>query len=158
GDACEIAARTIKAPHQSELDRISARSENDWYVPRRRFGSQCHIAAYCDDRCRPSAYQLSGKRWQPFDTAVHRVVLDRHVAALCKADLRQTPEKRLDKLRRRFPGWHVEPDDDRLRPLLGPDKERPPSRATEPRDEIPASHSITSSASASSMGGTDKPS
>ena len=40
-DAGEIAARPIEARHQAKLDRINARCKNDWYVLRRRFGSEC---------------------------------------------------------------------------------------------------------------------
>src|SRR5262249_53679677 len=42
--------------------------------------------------------------------------------------------------------------------LLRPRRNRPRSRAAEQRDERPARHSITSSARASSVGGTSRPS
>jgi hypothetical protein len=45
--------------------------------------------------------------------------------------------------------WH--------RPLLRPCRQRPCQRAPEPRNELPPSHSITSSARASSVGGTSMP-
>jgi hypothetical protein len=41
--------------------------------------------------------------------------------------------------------------------LLRPRRHRPRRRASEPRDELPAPHSITSSAVASSVGGTSMP-
>src|SRR5215470_14891838 len=82
GDAREIAARTIKARHQAKLDRISARRKNYWYVPRRRFGSQCRRSASCSDQRWPSAYQISGKRRQPFVIALRGAVLNRHVVVL----------------------------------------------------------------------------
>src|SRR5262245_26819027 len=45
-----------------------------------------------------------------------------------------------------------------LRPLLRPRRERPRHRPAEKRDELAALHSITSSARASSVGGTSRPS
>src|SRR5262249_48744643 len=89
--------------------------------------------------------------------AVRGLVLDRHVAALGKAGLRQTPAKPLDKFRLRSSRLDVEPADGWLRPLLRPDKERPPGR-TKPRNELPPSHSITSSARPSSVMGNIRPS
>jgi hypothetical protein len=62
GDAREIAARTIKARHQAKLDRISARSKNDWNVPRCLLGTRCRKALRREDRRWPSAYQISGER------------------------------------------------------------------------------------------------
>src|SRR5262249_19146706 len=55
-------------------------------------------------------------------------------------------------------GLAVEKSDYRHRGLLRPRRERPRRRAAEQRDEVPSFHSITSSARASSIGGTSRPS
>jgi hypothetical protein len=55
-------------------------------------------------------------------------------------------------------GPHLEPADGRLRLRLCPDKERTRHRATDPRNELPPFHSITSSAIASRFGGMVRPS
>ena len=81
GDASKIAAGTIEARHQAELDRISADYKNDWDGPRRRLDGQCGIACRSDDHRHLSAYQISGKRRQLFEMAVCRVVLYDYVAA-----------------------------------------------------------------------------
>src|SRR5215470_17634228 len=50
------------------------------------------------------------------------------------------------------------PPHHRQRRLLRPSRQRPSRRPTEPRDELPSPHSITSSAMASRFGGTARPS
>jgi hypothetical protein len=54
--------------------------------------------------------------------------------------------------------YAAEEPDDRHRRLLRARRQRPRGRAAEQRDELAASHSITSSARASRVGGTMRPS
>jgi hypothetical protein len=72
----------LRLATKPKLDRIAAQPKNDWNVPRRRFGSQCRRGCNYDDRRRPSAYHIGGKRRQTLGMAVREVVLNAHVAAL----------------------------------------------------------------------------
>src|SRR5262249_14075575 len=89
-------------------------------------------------------------------------MLDLHVAADRPAQLLQTlQERRAACWRNGFPRRlaHEHADAPHALPLLRPRRERPPNRrAAEQRDDIAAVHSITSSARASSVGGTSRPS
>jgi len=67
--------------HQAKLDWIDPHRKYDWYGLRRRLGGQCRKAAHDEDRRRPSAYQITGKLWQPLVMTVCGVVLDRYVTA-----------------------------------------------------------------------------
>src|SRR5207244_12873510 len=87
-------------------------------------------------------------------------ILDRNVAPFDEAGLLQTL---LERLREYWIdiGWKAaEITDHGYRPLLRPRRYRPCSRrAAEQRDELaPPDHSITSSARASNVGGTVRPS
>jgi hypothetical protein len=69
----------IEDCHQAKVDWIDSHGKYDWYGLRCRLGGRCRRAARCEDRRRPSAYQITGKRRQPLCMAVCDVVLDRHV-------------------------------------------------------------------------------
>ena len=90
--------------------------------------------------------------------AVRPAVFDRHVAALGVASFTQA----LCEIRRTYfafasgePGWRNPITG--IAGLLRPRRQRPHRRAAQQRDELAASHSITSSARASSDGGTVTP-
>src|SRR5262249_3715736 len=88
------------------------------------------------------------------------MILDRHVLALDVAGFAETfPEN--DRAGRGASGRpEVDEADNRHRTLLRTRRERPCDRscAAEQGDELAASHSITSSARASSIAGTSRPS
>src|SRR5262249_38685544 len=85
-------------------------------------------------------------------------VIDSHVAALNITSFAQAlPECGHQMCNTFGPGGGEEPDH-RHRRLLRARRERPRRRAAEQRDEVAAVHSITSSAMASTPGGTVRPS
>ena len=85
-------------------------------------------------------------------------VFDRHVLALDIAGFLQALAKCAQAVRERVRRCAVEKPDHRHRRLLRARRERPRRRAAEQRDELAPLHSITSSARASSVGGTSRPS
>src|SRR5262245_7974415 len=90
---------------------------------------------------------------------IRPAVFDAQVSALDIAGVRQTSTNGSDVLASCFerPGFEI--TDHRHRRLLRPRDDRPRRHAAEQRDELAAvTHSITSSARASSVGGTSRPS
>src|SRR5262249_54069403 len=86
-------------------------------------------------------------------------VLDRHVTTFDKTGLIQALVERSQEVRESFSRPSVKEADHLHRRLLGVRRERPRGcRAAEQRDELASSHSMTSSARASSVGGTSRPS
>src|SRR5262245_24343798 len=86
-------------------------------------------------------------------------IFDRDVLAFDVATFAQTLSKRIEIVGIRRSRRAVEKPDDGDPRLLRPRRERPRRRgAAEQRDELATSHSITSSACASNVGGTSMPS
>src|SRR5262249_55607454 len=83
---------------------------------------------------------------------------DGHIAALDVSGFAQALAECLQAFDGRLRRTGSEKPDHRHRRLLRPRRERPHSSATEQRDELAALHSITSSARASSLSETVKPS
>src|SRR5262249_5826498 len=83
---------------------------------------------------------------------------DRDVFVLYKAGLTQAGEERGHGVGVGFSCGLIEEPDHRHRGLLRARREGPCGRAADQRDEPPAFHSITSSARASSVGGSVRPS
>src|SRR5215471_5696756 len=115
------------------------------------------------EQCSPlSFYFLSCKCGKPRSTSViaafRPAILDRHILALDIAGLLQTLMKRAHHGCEAVGQSAVEEPDHRHRRLLRARRERPRRRAAEQRDERAALHSITSSARASNIGGTSRPS
>src|SRR5215831_12801752 len=105
-----------------------------------------------------TAYQVSCEVGQPIILILRPAILDRHILAFdVPAFANALPEcghKTCSVGGRRA----AEEPDYRHRRLLRARRERPRGRAAEQRDEIAPLHSITSSARASSVGGTSRPS
>src|SRR5215510_6481070 len=99
---------------------------------------------------------------QPRETIIvtlRPAVFDRHVAALDVAGLGESSAKRVDQVRIRAGRSAVEEPHHRHRLRLRARRKWPGnSRATEKHDELAPFHSITSSAVASNIGGTSRPS
>src|SRR5262245_49760472 len=83
---------------------------------------------------------------------------DRHVPAFDVADFAQAHTERGDELCVALGCSAAQKPDHRHLRLLRARRERPRGRAPEQRDEVAPLHSITSSATASSDGGTARPS
>src|SRR5258705_316975 len=86
-------------------------------------------------------------------------VFDRNVLSGHISDFAQAAAKAFHQMRALAGRNTVQEPDQRHRHLLRPRRERPSCRGpTQQRDELAPFHSITSSARASSMGGTSRPS
>src|SRR4030095_12886380 len=103
------------------------------------------------------AGQVSQQGRQPFIPPFRPALLDHDVATLDEAGLSQAAAKRSHDVLERCRGGVAQEADDGHRRLLRARRERPRRRAAEQRDELATcSHSITSSAVASSLSGTAK--
>src|SRR5262245_63849444 len=99
--------------------------------------------------------QIGRQLRQAVGLVVSEAVYDRHVLALNEALLLQALTEFAQALSKPVSRGAAEEPDHRHRRLLRPRRKRPCSRAAEQRDELAApDHSITSSARASSVGGT----
>src|SRR5262249_11926499 len=103
--------------------------------------------------------QIGGERRKSVIAAFRPAILDRHILALDIAGLLQTLMKRAYHGCEAVGQSAVEEPDHRHRRLLRARRERPRGRrAAEQQYELAALHSITSSASASSLSGIWRPS
>src|SRR5262249_41813295 len=104
-----------------------------------------------------SAHQFTGQRRQPIILTVRPAVFDCDVLALDMARLLQPLSKRAQTLPVVLERCGAEEADHRECRLLRARRKRPRRRTAEQRDEFAPLHSITSSARASSVGGTSRP-
>src|SRR5262249_42895429 len=105
-----------------------------------------------------AADEVGRQPWKPIGLVVSPAKVDGNVLSLDDSGLLQPLPKRCDKWRGASSRRATEEPDHRHRRLLRARRERPRGCAAEQRDEIAAFHSITSSARASSEGGTVSPS
>src|SRR5262245_13746418 len=144
-----------KARHETDGNRISADHDN-WHCARRLLGSEARRSAPGDDGVRMQANQLSGKDGVALGAAIREAVLELQALLFDVAEDTH-PVAQPFKRWPRLIGENA--DATNLAPLGGSSKRRRDNRAAEQRDELTAAaHSITSSARASSVGGTSSPS
>src|SRR5262245_189730 len=157
--ASTIAARSIQAGHQAVLDRIAAGREDDWYRDRCRL-SRDGSKGIPDYHAHWPAKEVAYQRLQPISLIVRIAFFDCDVLALDEACFRQSLAEYCHESHRVRQGRAAEKADHRHLWLLPPCRQRPQCRCTaEQRDELaPPHHSITSSASASSLSGIVRPS
>src|SRR5262245_4963993 len=111
-----------------------------------------------DDHRRLAAEQVGGEARQPIRLIVRPALLDSDVASVDEPFLAQAVAKLCHDRRERRSGRAAQQPDYRQPRLLRARRERPcRSCAAEKDDELSPFHSITSSARASSVGGTSKP-
>src|SRR6516165_9593826 len=155
--AGDVAARSRQAWYEAGADRIVRRREHD--RDNRCYLLCCkHRPSHRYDHIDLESDELSGNLAEALGIPLRPTILDRQGATLDPAEFAQSLNKGGSPCtpgRRR--ARSKEPNDRHLRWLLRARRERPRSRA-EQRDELAAFHSITSSARASSVGGTSRPS
>src|SRR5262249_50055078 len=140
-------------------DRISANAKGDRDRRGRSFGRKSRRIANRSDNGDATADEVGHERRQAVVLAGKPVVLDRHVLALDVARFAKAFTKRGCMAYGTIERSTAEKADHRHRRLLRARRERPRgSCAAEQRDELAPVHSITSSASASSLSGIWRPS
>src|SRR5262245_15371506 len=148
-----VTSGLIQAGNESGSHRVFA-GEHDRDRRRYRFsGRGWSRAARCDDNRYLAPDQFRRQRWQSIVLTLSRPILDHYVLALEIASFRQTLEERSHKMRRAVNRGTPKKPNHRHGYLLRAPRQRPQGRRTaDQRDELAALHSMTSSASASSVG------
>src|SRR5262249_49700292 len=156
------AARSGKAGDKTEPDRVFGGDEHDGDRRGYRLGSERWIRGGRGDHSDPSLHQVRRQLWKSIELILGPAVFNGHVLALDVAAILQALAKCAQTIRHRVRRSGVKKPDHRHRRLLRPRRERPRRRPAEQRYELapfhPPTHSITSSARASSVGGTSRPS
>src|SRR5262245_64674071 len=159
-DTCQVTTRPGEASDKTKPDRVFRDPEDDGDRRGCCFGSQRRRnTSGRDNHGDLPPNQLGRQLRQPIKLILAPTVYDRYVIALDIAGvleaLAKSAQTVLDSLRRSV----IKEADHRHRALLRARRERPRGRrAAEQRDELAPPHSITSSARASSVGGTSRPS
>src|SRR5262249_23455377 len=159
GDAREVAAWLVKTLHQAKVNRIASRDEDDWNGRGRRHGrpGRGDPTTCRNDHRHLAANQICRQRWELIIVTQRPAKIDLHILPSEIAEFAQPALERNHVSGRIFWRPAAEKSDHRHRQLLRARRERPGRRAAEQRDEVAADHSITSSARASSVGGTSRP-
>ena len=159
-DPCDVSARPVEACDEAGPDRVATEREDDRYRGGRRLGRQNRIAASGRGDHRHLAGDQIGRKCRQSILLVFRIaVFDRHVTAFDIAGFTQATAERNRKVGPIISSQAGQEPYHRHRRLLRARRERPRRRrAAEKRDELAPPHSITSSARASSVGGTSRPS
>src|SRR5262249_17640411 len=162
GEAGDIAARTRKARNDAVPDRIGHRGEYDRYAAGCLQHSDRRRSTVDENRFGCGCHKLHGEGADAVGVGAGPAVVDANIVTLAPAALRQPlPQCRhaAPRLRIGLSGTPNQRTDPRHSlGLLRACRERPCCRAAENRDERTSVHSITSSARASSVSGTVKPS
>jgi hypothetical protein len=153
----DIAAGTVETGNETEFDWIGADRKYDRHCCGCSFGGHCSRRGERNDCGQGVGDQLGGQCRQPVEATIGRAIFDREVAAFDIAGLLEALSDGADLSIIELGA--EEQADQRDRRLLRTCRDRPRDRrAAEQRDECSPFHSITSSARASSVGGTSRPS
>src|SRR5215831_17097113 len=149
----------VKARDQAELDRINAHPKDDRNSLGRCFSGKNRRRVDRGDHGHLSTNQLGSQGRQLVIVSVGPPIFDRHIPALVITGSTEAATECLHKVCCCAGRGGVHVANDGHSRLLRPRRERPRRRrAAKQRDELaPPHHSITSSARASSVGGTVSP-
>src|SRR5262245_18946025 len=157
--AGDVATRPRQTGDKASAKRVRHRREYDWDNRGRLFRCEDRRSR-CDNNIDLETDKLGGDLGETLEASLRPTNLDDDGTALDPSEFAQPLFKSGDPLARggtRLPAQ--KPDGRQLARLLGPRRERPRRSAAEQTDEFAAPHhSITSSARASSVGGTSRPS
>ena len=155
-----VAARPVVIHYKARLDRVAAHDEDDWDGGGRRLCSQRRrLATARDEHGHRPSDQLGRHRRQAIVLTVHKTIFHGDVLPFDIAGVAERLEERRHIGHEGFPRTGVEEPDHRHDRLLRACREWPRGGcAAEQRDELAPSHSITSSARTSSVGGISRPS
>ena len=149
-DTCQVAARPGEAGDEADRDRVSGNGKDNRDRRGRRLGRK-RATRDRDDRGDLSTSQVGRQRWKPIDLIVRPAVFDRYVLALDMTGFLQTLAKCRADGPRSCRATRCAGTRSPASPAAAPaPRAATPRRAAEQRDELAPSHSITSSARASS--------
>src|SRR5262249_20683666 len=159
GDARRVPTRLAERVHKTLADHIVGQSQN-WNACRRLLGGANRCISSRQDHVHASFHQIGRMCREPLSGHAVTNRIDYEVLAVDKAEPPQLVEQREMMRRVAWTGVQAAPA---ISPpgFLRARRERPRGRrAADQRDEIASfhAHSITSSAMASSEGGTSRPS
>src|SRR5262249_38736684 len=153
-----MAARPGEACDEAQTEGLPACRHDDRDCARCLLGGKRRDGTSGDDQIDIETHELSRQVGKAFSVAVGRAIFERVVPTFDISVFAQPLPERLELCgikRRRHHFQHA--DAIHLR-LLRTRRERPRGSAAEKRDEVASLHSNTSSARASSVGGTSRPS
>src|SRR5262249_16885434 len=155
----DIASRPRQARNQAEGQHVANRRNDD---RDRRCGFLGCQSAGCpvrDEHVDVESKEFLGQRWQPIIIPRRPTELDQEIATFDPAEIAKSGAKRRNATCLTGRGYKTQEADTSNLKRLRARRERPRRRraAAHERDELAAPHSITSSARASSVGGTSRP-
>ena len=155
----DVAARPVEADDVAQLDRVASGREHDRNRSGRCLSHQNRIAASGRGDYRHLAGdQIGCQRRQSIAAIFRKMVFDCHIAPFDVAGFTQATTERFPQFGPVIPPVVQKPDH-RQRPLQRTRRDRPRDRrAAEKRNKLAPPHSITSSARATSVGETVRPS
>src|SRR5262245_28091187 len=156
-DPRQVAARPGEAGDKTEPDWVLGGNKGDRDRRGCRLGSGRRGGRARGDYGDLSANQFGRQLRQSIVLVLGKTVDDCYVLALHVADVLEAQAECAQTVRHRVRRSGVKEPNHRHRRLLRIRRERPRRRAPEQRDELAPLHSITSSAMASSEGGTVRP-
>src|SRR5262249_17001751 len=160
GHAGDVTTRAVEAGDEPDLDRVAPDREYDGNRPCRSLGRAGRgRTTNSADHCCPTSEQFDCQCMQSIVLMVRPAIFARYIPTLDIAGFIQAPLKGDQSRSVKLLRCGGKKPNHRHRRLLRPRRERPCAGcATEKRDELAPSHSITSSARASTVGGTSRPS
>src|SRR5262245_29618305 len=153
----EIAARPRKAGDEPARDRIDRTSKNNRYGRGSLLGSQSSARICGHNDIDLECHHLGRESGEPLELTLRRSEFDHYVATLNVTEVAKSLAERLWEVRARGQiGRHVRYSSD-IASLLSACAPRAHYGRAKESHELPSLHSITSSARASSEGGTVSP-
>src|SRR5262249_43918922 len=154
----DVPARPIEPCHEPHCDRVVNGFEHNGDHCCRRLGGQCRRGAARNDQGHVTPDQIGSEHWQAIEPLVRKAEQDFDISPFrIPAFIEAAPQAgHPRRITVRSSGAEIA--DHWYCRLLRERRERPNRRATKARDELPPSHSITSSAWPSSVSGTVSPS
>src|SRR6516225_6970794 len=156
-----IAAGPREGSNEAGTNRIARHRKHNWDSRSRLLRSERRFVSARENEIDLKADEFSRDLGEALRNSLCRAILDGYGTPFDPAEFAQTAHKRLDPcaLACRRAGIEQADGQKLAGPLLRASRDRPRRRAAEERDEFAApNHSITSVASASSVGGTVRPS
>src|SRR5262249_21766453 len=156
--AGDVAARSRQTLDDACADRISRSREHDRDHRCRLLGRERRESVVRHDNIDLKPDELGGDLGKSLVASLGPAILDCEIAAVAPPQFPQSPDKGRSQFALCRCRTGAQQANDRWLALLRARRERPRySRAAEQGDEFAPLHSITSSARASSIGGTSRP-